>query len=90
MSNPADNVRSTLCTCGSGLHPRRCDVHPGAFNEHVRQLNYEAALNAEIQRLTEELRTANDRGDALQKQLETVTAELKEANEALEIWRSDL
>lgn len=27
------------CTCGSGAHPRRCLVHPGAFEEHIRQLN---------------------------------------------------
>lgn len=26
------------CRCGSGAHPRRCDVHPDAFDEHVREL----------------------------------------------------
>lgn len=31
------------CTCGSGAHPRRCELHPEAFEKHVTVLNNEAA-----------------------------------------------
>jgi hypothetical protein len=27
-----------VCTCGSGGHPRRCKEHPGAYEEHLREL----------------------------------------------------
>ena len=30
-----------VCTCGSGGHPRRCKEHPGAYEEHLRELNEE-------------------------------------------------
>lgn len=33
--------RWEVCTCGSGGHPRRCDLHPGAYEAHVRELNEE-------------------------------------------------
>lgn len=29
------------CTCGSGAHPRACDLHPGAYEEHMAELNAE-------------------------------------------------
>jgi hypothetical protein len=32
-----------VCTCGSGGHPRRCEEHPGAYEEHLRGLNAEGA-----------------------------------------------
>lgn len=31
------------CTCGSGAHPRRCDWHKGAYEEHIAELNAETA-----------------------------------------------
>jgi len=34
----------TRCRCGSGAHPRRCEVHPLAFDEHARELQ---AINDE-------------------------------------------
>jgi hypothetical protein len=42
-----------VCTCGSGGHPRRCDLHPGAYEEHIAELNRENATDyaAEIERL---------------------------------------
>lgn len=30
------------CTCGSGGHPRPCEAHPGAYEEHLAELNEEA------------------------------------------------
>lgn len=27
------------CTCGSGAHPRKCELHPGAYEEHIAALN---------------------------------------------------
>lgn len=32
------------CTCGSGGHPRRCELHPGAYEEHCREIDRENAL----------------------------------------------
>ena len=29
------------CRCGSGGHPRRCEVHPWAFDQHVADLNHD-------------------------------------------------
>lgn len=29
------------CTCGSGGHPRRCDLHPGAYERHVAEIDAE-------------------------------------------------
>ena len=26
------------CDCGSGAHPRECALHPGAYEEHCREL----------------------------------------------------
>ncbi len=31
----------TGCMCGSGGHPRRCDLHPWAYSIHVLQIEYE-------------------------------------------------
>lgn len=42
MANPA-----TGCTCGSGGHPRKCDMHPEAYRLHVALLNVEAILDSE-------------------------------------------
>lgn len=39
MGNPA-----TGCKCGSGGHPRRCEVHPFTFDAHVAEINFEDAL----------------------------------------------
>lgn len=36
-------TRTAGCTCGSGAHPRRCRVHPDAYDEHVREINAEWA-----------------------------------------------
>jgi len=37
-----------LCTCGSGMHPRRCVKHPDGYDWHVARLNAEIdADNAE-------------------------------------------
>jgi hypothetical protein len=33
MANPA-----TGCRCGSGAHPRRCELHPGNYETHVAEL----------------------------------------------------
>ena len=27
------------CTCGSGGHPRQCELHPNAYERHVAELN---------------------------------------------------
>ena len=35
-----------VCTCGSGAHPRRCELHPKAFAEHVDHLNALGLLDA--------------------------------------------
>lgn len=32
------------CTCGSGVHPRHCDLHPLAYEFHVRSLNAESSF----------------------------------------------
>lgn len=32
------------CRCGSGAHPRRCNVHPWGFRLHVAKLNAFLAL----------------------------------------------
>jgi hypothetical protein len=29
------------CTCGSGAHPRKCELHPAAYALHVAMLNVE-------------------------------------------------
>jgi len=34
MANP-----ETGCRCGSGAHPRRCALHPFAFDVHIAYLN---------------------------------------------------
>ena len=36
-----------VCTCGSGGHPRWCDLHPGTWDEHVRAINVEDAEDPE-------------------------------------------
>lgn len=33
----------TPCTCGSGMHPRRCEKHPQGFDLHAMTLDYENA-----------------------------------------------
>lgn len=33
------------CTCGSGGHPRRCDLHPGAYEEHIAEMETEARMD---------------------------------------------
>jgi len=30
-----------VCTCGSGAHPRRCDLHPTRYDEHIAELEAE-------------------------------------------------
>lgn len=32
-------ARCQGCHCGSGAHPRRCPIHPGAYECHVAELN---------------------------------------------------
>lgn len=34
-----------ICTCGSGGHPRWCDLHPKAFKEHIAEINTEADID---------------------------------------------
>lgn len=34
-------ARDHGCTCGSGAHPRRCTVHPDAFDRHCALLDAE-------------------------------------------------
>lgn len=38
------------CTCGSGAHPRRCELHPNAFDKHVASIDaaqeWDAMLDA--------------------------------------------
>lgn len=29
------------CTCGSGAHPRRCNLHPDAYEKHITELEGE-------------------------------------------------
>lgn len=30
-----------VCTCGSGGHPRRCELHPEVYDKHIAELNAE-------------------------------------------------
>jgi hypothetical protein len=32
------NAGWDICTCGSGAHPRPCDLHPDAYEAHVTEL----------------------------------------------------
>lgn len=34
-----DKTRWEHCTCGSGGHPRKCDLHPLALARHLAELN---------------------------------------------------
>lgn len=29
------------CTCGSGGHPRKCSLHPWAYQQHIAELNHD-------------------------------------------------
>jgi hypothetical protein len=31
----------TACTCGSGLHPRRCTIHPERYQKHCNEISAE-------------------------------------------------
>lgn len=45
-SGRADVRRSSeACTCGSGAHPRRCALHPDAYDAHVLDLNRDSFLD---------------------------------------------
>ncbi len=35
----------TDCSCGSGMHPRRCEKHPRRFDEHVAEINEDSYLD---------------------------------------------
>jgi hypothetical protein len=50
-----DTIRTTYCTCGSGGHPRRCKLHPGAYDHIIREMNYEIGLQNQVDDLREEL-----------------------------------
>lgn len=43
-SHPAGHAPDwERCTCGSGNHPRACELHPGAYAEHIAELDAENA-----------------------------------------------
>ena len=46
------------CTCGSGAHPRRCELHPEAYQQHVEELNALADADERLDRLASNLATA--------------------------------
>ena len=46
MANP-----KTGCRCGSGGHPRKCELHPWAYDLHRQEIN----LYGEIEELKERL-----------------------------------
>lgn len=63
MANPA-----TGCRCGSGGHPRRCALHPFAYDVHIADMNFYDSLYgdeepiadiAELRRLYEVLEKAD-------------------------------
>lgn len=39
MANP-----KTGCTCGSGAHPRKCELHPHYYRLHIASLNVDGYL----------------------------------------------
>jgi len=38
------------CTCGSGAHPRRCNLHPEHYQQHCDELSAEYEKDADITR----------------------------------------
>lgn len=36
------DIKWELCNCGSGGHPRRCELHPEVFEEHIKELEGES------------------------------------------------
>ncbi len=52
-----DHAREVMrrnCTCGSGLHPRRCIAHPLAYDAHVTEINMQIEEGERIERDTAE------------------------------------
>ena len=41
MSEAARESKTGRCACGSGAHPRRCEKHPDAYDEHCDEINRE-------------------------------------------------
>ena len=62
----------TGCRCGSGAHPRECELHPELYRLHIAELNVEAHLPDESEAMKamdeliaathEALRVARERG----------------------------
>lgn len=42
-SAPVDSDQR--CTCGSGGHPRRCELHPLSWDSHIAEINFVGALD---------------------------------------------
>ena len=43
MTTPPD-TETARCRCGSGAHPRKCDIHPEMYRLHVAALNVDAYM----------------------------------------------
>jgi hypothetical protein len=39
LGQDAPAAEPPRCTCGSGAHPRRCELHPDAYDRHIAELN---------------------------------------------------
>jgi len=46
LSAPSYDTKEPGCTCGSGAHPRRCALHPQAYDAHVAGLNASPSSDA--------------------------------------------
>lgn len=58
--------QSPRCTCGSGAHPRRCELHPDAYDRHVAELN---RANDEDNARPEPAAEAGERGNVSDEEL---------------------
>lgn len=47
------------CTCGSGGHPRKCKVHPWAYQQHIMDMNHDG-LYDQVQELEERIEKLED------------------------------
>lgn len=45
------------CRCGSGMHPRRCEIHPHRYQQHCDEISVENLLDdvARLKRERDEL-----------------------------------
>lgn len=51
------------CTCGSGAHPRACQLHPWRFEQHVLELDHESACEVRDEALARVAALEAERAD---------------------------